>query len=101
LRLSRCLTLIIYREHYRDDGAADWRRSYAKLDADQRGQLLDSLRELNASPRDRPERIARLDRPLRRMMESYYPGGRTAPRTPEDEELAQQGVSVGYDSGPR
>jgi hypothetical protein len=91
---------IIYREHYRNDGAADWRRSYAKLDADQRGRLLDSLRELNTSPHDRPERIARLDRPLRRIMEHYYPGGRTAPRTPEDEELAQQGVSVGYDSGP-
>jgi hypothetical protein len=91
---------IIYREHYRRDGARDWRRAYRRLNADQQAQLLDALRDFNSFPRERRERIGLVDRHLRRIVEHYYPGGRTAPRTPADEELAQQGVSVGYDSGP-
>lgn len=91
---------IIYREHYRNDGAADWKSDHARLDAEQKAQLLSILRDLNAAPRERPERLSHLDRPFRKIIEHYYPGGKTAPRTPEEEELAQQGVSVGYDSGP-
>jgi hypothetical protein len=91
---------IIYREHYRHDGAADWKKQYGRLNAGQKAQLLDILRDLNAAPRERPKRLSSLDRAFRPIIEHYYPGGKTAPKTPEEEELAQQGVSVGYDSGP-
>jgi hypothetical protein len=91
---------IIYRKHYERDGARDWKRMYRRLSADRKAELLQRLEELNGAPRQRPQLIGRLDRPLRRIMQHYYPYGHTAPRTPEDETLAQQGVSVGYDSGP-
>lgn len=91
---------IIYREHYANDGAADWGREFRRLTGDQREDLLATLQDLNSAPRERPEKISKLRQPLRSIMEHYYPGGQTAPRTPPDEELAQQGVSVGYDSGP-
>ncbi len=91
---------IIYRDHYANDGAADWRREFRRLTSDQREELLTTLQDLNSVPRERPEKISKLRQPLRSIMEHYYPGGQTAPRTPQDEELAQQGVSVGYDSGP-
>jgi len=91
---------IIYREHYGKDGARDWKRQYRRLAPDQKTELLDILEKLNAAPRERPQRIASLKRPFRSIIEHYYPGGKTAPKTPEEEELAQQGVSVGYDSGP-
>jgi len=91
---------IIYREHYRNDGAADWKKEYDRLNADQKAQLLEILRELNANLRERPRRLARLHRPFRRIIEHYYPGGKAAPKTPGEDTLAQQGVSVGYDSGP-
>jgi hypothetical protein len=91
---------IIYREHYRNDGAAEWRRKYGRLNAEEKAQLSEVLRDLNANPRERPERLAKLGRPFRRIIEHYYPGGKAAPKTPEEDTLAQQGVSVGYDSGP-
>jgi hypothetical protein len=91
---------IIYREHYRNDGAADWKQEYDRLNTDQKTQLLNTLRELNAAPRERSERLSGIDRQFRSIIEHYYPGGKTAPKTPEEEELVQQGVSVGYDSGP-
>jgi hypothetical protein len=81
-------------------GATDWQQEYHRLNAEQKNQLLDILAELKAGSRERPERIARLDRPFRSIIEHYYPGGETPSRTPEEEILAQQGVSVGYDSGP-
>ncbi|PWU08717.1 MAG: cobalamin-binding domain-containing protein [Verrucomicrobia bacterium] len=91
---------IIYRSHYANDGAADWQKEFNRLDSDQKMKLLDTLQELNSFWRERPERLARLPKEFRSIMEHYYPGGNTAPKTPEEEELAQQGVSVGYDSGP-
>jgi hypothetical protein len=91
---------IIYRSHYANDGAADWQKEYGRLDSEQKMRLFDILAELNSSPRERPERIERLESQFRPIIEHYYPGGKTAPKTPEEEELAQQGVSVGYDSGP-
>ncbi len=91
---------IIYREHYRSDGAAEWKKEYERLNANRKAQLLEMLPDLNASPRERPDRIAHLEPCFRPIIEHYYPGGRTAPKTPDDEELAQQGVSVGYDNGP-
>jgi hypothetical protein len=83
-----------------NDGAADWQKEFNRLDTDQKMRLFDILAELNSSPRERPERIGRLDSSFRLIVEHYYPGGKTAPKTPEEEELAQQGASVGYDSGP-
>ncbi len=91
---------IIYREYYSKDGAIDWRRKHRRLNQEQKNQLFDILQELNASPRERPHRISQLRRPFSTIIEHYYPGGKTAPRTPKEEILAQQGVSVGYDSGP-
>jgi len=91
---------IIYREHYANDGAADWKKKFSRLDADQRAELLRILQDLNSAPRERPEKLSKLQRPFRSIIEHYYPGGQTAPKTPEEDTLAQQGVSVGYDSGP-
>jgi hypothetical protein len=91
---------IIYRKHYENDGAADWRKEFRRLSADDRARLLDILEKLNAAPRERPKKISQLKAPFRSIIEHYYPGGKTAPKTPEEDELAQQGVSVGYDSGP-
>lgn len=91
---------IIYREHYANDGAADWKKEFRRLSADRKEQLLATLEDLNCAPRKRPEKIAKLKGSLRSIVNHYYPGGRTAPKTPNEEELAQQGVSVGYDTGP-
>jgi len=91
---------IIYRDHYADDGAADWRREFRRLSPDEQEELLTTLQDLNSTPRVRPDKITKLKRRFRSIIEYYYPGGKTAPKTPDEEELAQQGVSVGYDSGP-
>jgi hypothetical protein len=91
---------IIYREHYANDGAADWKQEFGRLSADEKDELLKILQDLNSAPRERPEKLSKLQYPFRSIVEHYYPGGKTAPKTPEEEELAQQGVSVGYDSGP-
>lgn len=91
---------IIYRKRYENDGAADWRKMFRRFSAERKTVLLDRLQELNAAPRERPELLSRVERPLRPILEHYYPGGRAAPKTPEEDTLAQQGVSVGYDSGP-
>jgi hypothetical protein len=91
---------IIYRSHYRNDGAADWQKEFRRLTTECKEQLLDILEKLNRAPRQREDLISKIEPPLRPIVEHYYPGGRTAPRTPEEDTLAQQGVSVGYDSGP-
>ena len=88
---------IIYRKHYENDGAMDWRRVFRTMSADTKAQLFDRLQELNANPRQRPGLLSRLERPFRSIMGHYYPGGKTAPKTPEEDTLAQQGVSVGYE----
>lgn len=88
---------IIYRSHYRNDGAADWQRQFRRLSQEQKEQLLDILQELNSAPRERTQLISKLKQPFRSMIEHYYPGGRTAPRSPKEDMLVQQGVSVGYD----
>lgn len=91
---------IIYRDYYGRDGARDWKRKYHRLVPDQKTELLTILQDLNAIPRERPDRIKKLKRPFTSIIDHYYPGGKTAPKTPEEDTLAQQGVSVGYDSGP-
>jgi len=91
---------IIYRSHYRNDGAADWRKHFRRLGAERKAQLLDVLERLNGAPRQRADIISKLERPLRATIDHYYPGGQTPPRTPEEDILSQQGVSVGYDGSP-
>jgi hypothetical protein len=91
---------IIYREHYANDGAADWKKEFHRLNTEEKARLLDILEELNANPRQRPGHIARVKPPFRSIIEYYYPGGRTAPKTPEEHELGQQGVSFGCHTGP-
>jgi hypothetical protein len=91
---------IIYRSHYRNDGAADWRKLFRRLSAERKARLLDVLEKLNIAARQRRNVIPRLERPLRAIVEHYYPGGRTAPKTAEEDSLSKQGVSAGYDSGP-
>jgi hypothetical protein len=91
---------IIYREHYANDGAHDWKREFRRLTADEKEELLKILQDLNSAPRQRTEKISKLKHPFRSILEHYYPGGHTAPRTPPEQELAQQSVPVGYDSGP-
>ncbi len=76
---------IIYREHYRNDGAVDWKREYRGLKAHQKEQLLDILCDLNRTWRERPQKLAGLDRRFRNIVEHYYPGGKTAPRTPDED----------------
>lgn len=88
---------IIYRDHYAKDGASEWKRKYRRLDTDQKAELLCILQELNAASRDRPERIKRLKSLFTSIIDHYYPDGQTAPQTPEEDTLAHQGVSVGYD----
>jgi len=90
---------IIYREHYANDGAADWKREFRRLSADKKEQLLEILQDLNSAPRERSEKISKLGYRFRSIVEHYYPGGHAAPKAPAEEELAQQGVSVGYDGG--
>lgn len=89
---------IIYREHYADDGARDWRRRYRRLSESSRNEFLEVLADLRL-PKGRKEKIAKMRR-FRNLIEHYYPNGGVAPRTPAEELLAQQGVSAGYDSGP-
>src|SRR6266699_2187019 len=81
---------IIYRKHYEADGARDWRRRYHRLPADRKEELLQRLEELNRAQRYRTQILAKLDRPLRGIIEHYYPHGGTAPRTPEEDTLARQ-----------
>jgi hypothetical protein len=91
---------IVYREHYVNRGAVDWKREFRRLSGDEKEELLNTLQDLNSAPRERPQKLSKLKYPFRSIVDHYYPGGQTAPRTLPEEELAQQGVSVGYDSGP-
>jgi len=91
---------IIYRDHYGKDGATDWKQEFRQLSSDERNELLRILQDLNSTPRERPKKLGTLRYPFRSIIEHYYPDGKIPPKTPVEEELAQQGVSVGYDSGP-
>ncbi len=64
---------IIYREHYKNDGASDWRRLFRRLSETSRKEFLDLLARLNKDRR-RIQTIAGLKR-FRSLVEHYYPNG--------------------------
>ncbi len=68
---------IIYREKYKDAEAADWRRRFRRLSPSSRIQFLDSL-SMIVRFRDKKQAI-RAYRPLRPLIEHYYPGGAATP----------------------
>ncbi len=90
---------IVYRSDYKDHGADDWRALYRKLSLSQREELYDILEYLNQNWRVRKSKVQKV-RKYRDIIEHYYPRGETPPRTPKEDVLLQQGVSVGYDGGP-
>ena len=75
---------ITYREHYKDNGAhADWRKKFRRLSEARRDEFLNLLASLNRD-RKRSQTIDRLCQ-FRSLLEHYYPDGKTAPRTPDEE----------------
>lgn len=91
---------IIYREDYRSSGAQEWRRLFRRLRSHKKEEFLILLEELNRNFRQRKQRLAGVNGLFGKLLEHYYPNGETPPRTPKEDVLLQQGVSVGYDSGP-
>jgi len=89
---------IIYRKEYENNGAADWRKKYNRLSAESRDEFLKLLAQLNKD-RNRKKTISNL-RKFRNLIEHYYPNGETPPRTPKEDKLHQQGISVGYSASP-
>jgi len=73
---------IMYRNHFKNDGAREWRRLYGALSLEKRRELIFLLGELHCS-KDRRQRI-RSSGEFRRLLEHYYPNGRTPRGTPND-----------------
>ena len=67
---------IIYREQYRNDGAADWKKLFRRLSEKTKSEFLDLLAQLNQD-RNRKERIKKMKR-FRALVEHYYPNGEVA-----------------------
>nr|VFK10626.1 MAG: Radical SAM superfamily enzyme YgiQ, UPF0313 family [Candidatus Kentron sp. LPFa]VFK26713.1 MAG: Radical SAM superfamily enzyme YgiQ, UPF0313 family [Candidatus Kentron sp. LPFa] len=74
---------IVYREHYKNNGADAWWREYQRLYPSERHEFLDLLERLNGNRRKK-EIIAGLRR-FRSLVEHYYPHGNPPPRTPDEE----------------
>nr|VFK25954.1 MAG: hypothetical protein BECKMB1821G_GA0114241_101716 [Candidatus Kentron sp. MB]VFK33784.1 MAG: hypothetical protein BECKMB1821I_GA0114274_105316 [Candidatus Kentron sp. MB]VFK76381.1 MAG: hypothetical protein BECKMB1821H_GA0114242_105416 [Candidatus Kentron sp. MB] len=74
---------IIYRKHYKHNGADAWRREYQRLSESNKKEFLDLLERLNKD-RNRKETIAGLKK-FRLLIEHYYPNGNIPPRTPDEE----------------
>lgn len=68
---------IIYRKKYATNGARDWRLLYRRLSPSRRAEFLDALAVINRS-RDKPRTIANYKR-FSRLIEHYYPGGKSTP----------------------
>lgn len=76
---------IIYRDHYKNNGASEWRQKFRRLSEANRDEFLDLLERLNRDRR-RKQTIAGLKR-FRSLVEHYYPNAEIPPRTPEEEQL--------------
>lgn len=72
---------IIYREHFHDNRASEWRQEFRRLSKQKRDEFLNLLEGLNRD-RKRKETIAQLQR-YRSLIEHYYPNAETPPRDPE------------------
>mgnify|MGYP001279903477 CR=1 FL=1 len=91
---------IIYRQEYKSNGADEWRRLFRRLRPHKKGEFLRLLEDLNRNHRQRKQRIAGINGLFAKLLEHYYPNGDSPPRTPKEDNLLQQGVSVGQVSRP-
>jgi len=72
---------IIYRDHYKNNGAAEWWSRFRKLSESDRIEFLDLLERLNKD-RKRKNTITGLKK-FRSLIEHYYPNGEPPSCTPE------------------
>lgn len=63
---------IIYREHYKYNGASDWKRRFRRLSESSKNEFLDLLAKLNKD-RKRKQTIGSLKK-YRALIDHYYPG---------------------------
>lgn len=70
---------IIYRDHYKNNGAKDWWLRFQRLSKDSRDEFLDLLEFLNKYPKRRKQTIESQKR-FRSLIEHYYPNFETPPR---------------------
>lgn len=70
---------IIYRDHYKNNGAYDWKVLYRKLSPSDRQELMSVLYLLHTSPK-RERELQRYAK-FKDILEHYYPGGKTPPRS--------------------
>ncbi len=78
---------IVYRDHYRNNGACEWRRKFRRLSDPERDEFLDLLERLNRDRR-RMQSIAGMKR-YRSLLEHYYPNAENPPRTPEKQQAVR------------
>jgi len=69
---------IVYRDHYKDNGACEWRRELRRLSEPERDEFLNLLERLNRDRR-RKHTISGMKR-YRSLLEHYYPKGESPPR---------------------
>ncbi|MFC1601550.1 cobalamin-binding domain-containing protein [Candidatus Sumerlaeota bacterium] len=74
---------IIYRDHYRTNGADDWWKKFRRLCESDRHEFLDLLEILNKD-RNREKTIQGL-RKYRALLEHYYPNSSIPPRMPSED----------------
>ena len=74
---------IIYRDHYKSNGAGEWWKKFRRLSEADRNEFLDLLERLNRD-RNRRRTIAGLKK-YRSLLEHYYPKGEVPPSTLKDE----------------
>lgn len=74
---------IIFRDHYKNNGAYDWWRKFRRLSRENRNEFLDLLERLNRD-RKRKQTITGMKK-YRSLIEHYYPNAETPPQTPKEE----------------
>lgn len=75
---------IVYRDHYKDNGACEWRRKFQHLSEQERDEFLDLLEHLNRDRR-RKQTIAGTKK-YRSLLDHYYPDMECPPRAPEKQQ---------------
>lgn len=79
---------IIYRDHYKNNGADEWGRKFRRLSKPDRSEFLDLLERLNRDRR-RKQTITELKK-FRSLLEHYYPNAEIPPRLPEGEQVRNE-----------